>query len=121
MMSLRSIAAWTLLLAFVAGGLVGPRVHEAVHVVEEAAAVADVEACTSRAHTTDVPLVTADEHAVDGPSCVLCATHHLLSAVLNAPGVVVDAPQRMSSTAPPAHVRAGVEDVVSIRGPPLFA
>lgn len=121
MMSLRTLAAWMLLLAFVAGGLVGPHVHQAVHVVEEAAAAAEVEACTSRAHTTDVPLVTADEHAVDGPSCTLCATHHLLSAVLNAPGVVVDVPQRMSPTAPPAHVRAGVEDVVSIRGPPSRA
>lgn len=121
MFSLRTIAAWTLLLAFVAGGLVGPRVHQAVHVVEEADAVAEVEACTSLAHTTSVPLVTADEHVMDGLSCTLCATHHLLSAVLNAPGVAVHVPQRISSTTPPAHVRAGVADVVSIRGPPIRA
>lgn len=77
MTHLRHIAAWLLLVAFAAGGTIGPVVHHVQHAVEQTEATA--EACHPDAvHNSEVALWTEPGSASDVPECDLCTRRVLV-------------------------------------------
>lgn len=117
MTRLRHISTWILLVAFAAGGVVGPVAHRVQHGAERLAAAG--EPCHPPAvHRADVPLWTGKRTNVDLPECDLCARRLLVVRPTLVPPSTprVDGTTRVQvrSHVAPIHV---VTDR-SIRGPP---
>lgn len=117
MRRLRFIASCVLLVAFAAGGVVGPVLHWGQHAAEQAAA-AD-RACHNEAvHTAEGAVWTHEGGDLFAPDCDLCATRLLV--VMPAPQPSMS-PQYVGTTrvAHQSHVAsAAVFTDRFIRGPP---
>jgi hypothetical protein len=116
MRQLRPIAVWTLLATIVAGGVVGPSLHRAQHLLDRRGG----PPCHApTVHHSDVPLWTAAGGHVDALECDLCATRLLVvSSSIEPP----PSPRRTGTrrVVVRSHLRAGhVAAHWSIRGPPL--
>jgi len=114
----RHISIWVLLVAFVAGGVGGPVVHDVQHGIAE------------RTHQSEVPCHAADVHEAEGPvwteaagdllapECNLCARRLLVvpptPAPVSSPHVQGSATIEHRSHVTAAHVAADY----FIRGPP---
>lgn len=115
------ISAVFALLAFVAGGLVGPVVHRALHGMEYEHLRQHVAAQTDHVHLgVAVFTVSLDGLGGEHAHCALCLpTKHLRTAPLPAPSLFANdrsfAPQR--PVAPATVVLA----LLPIRGPPTVA
>jgi len=116
------ISAVFVLLAFVAGGLVGPAVHQAEHGLEHAETQEHIAAQTDHVHVEGVAVFSVSLDGLSGEHvhCTLCLpTKHWRAPIPAALSVVVNdrsfAPQR--PVAPSTVVLA----LLPIRGPPAVA
>ncbi|MEP0547173.1 MAG: hypothetical protein ABJF88_09580 [Rhodothermales bacterium] len=116
------ISAVFALLAFAAGGLVGPAVHRAEHGLEHEETRRHIAAQTDHVHVEGVAVFSVSLEGLGGEHvpCALCLpTKHWRAPVPNAlPGLINDrsfAPQR--PVAPATVVLA----LLPIRGPPAVA
>lgn len=119
---LRRISAVFALLAFVAGGLVGPAVHRAEHGLAHEETRQHAAAQTDHVHIEGVAAFTVSLDGLGGEHvhCALCLpTKHWRAPLMAAPSVLVNdlsfAPQR--PVAPATVVLA----LLPIRGPPAVA
>jgi hypothetical protein len=94
----RSLSAWLMLLAFAAGGLIGPAAHRVHHAAEHAplAQAAQKGTCHSDAvHHAETPILVADAGAEAVLDCDLCATRHVVAPP---PQVATPSPQLVPET-----------------------
>lgn len=116
------ISAVFALLAFAAGGLVGPAVHRAEHGIEHEETRRHVAAQTDHVHVEGVAVFSVSLDGLGGEHvhCTLCLpTKHLRVVLASAPSLFANvrsfAPQR--PVAPATVILA----LLPIRGPPAVA
>jgi len=114
----RPILAWLLLVAFAAGGVVGPPLHQVQHGAVQIANQSDEPCHTAGVHNAEGAVWTKAAVDLVAPDCVLCATRLL---VVPPTPVPTTAPRIVKATAgtPGSHVAtAAVASHRFIRGPP---